>query len=72
MMTYAEVAQLEMFQAVKCIRTESDLNDLKMTLSRFFSEKAQKEIDRLWDQGILDQSKLDDLRSQHLRTPYRQ
>jgi hypothetical protein len=25
----------------------------------------------LWDSGVLDQKKLDELREQHLRTPYR-
>jgi hypothetical protein len=39
-------------------------------LSLFFAELAQKAIDKLWDEGKFDQAKLDELRGQHLRTPY--
>jgi len=28
-------------------------------------------MQRLWDNGTLDQNALDELRGQHLRTPYR-
>ena len=34
--------------------------------------KSQKEIDKLWDNGTLNQEKLDEIRKEHLRTPYRQ
>ena len=48
---------MELLYAIKNIRTESELNELKLALSHFFADKAQKE--------------LDELREQHLRTPYR-
>lgn len=63
-MTYIEAAQLELFQALKSIKSESELNDFKLALSRFFADRAQKEIDALWDDGKLNQEKLDELRSQ--------
>lgn len=69
-MTYNEAAQLEVYQALKNIQTESELNELKLVLSNFFASRAQKEIDHLWDEKKLDQKKLDELRGQHLRTPY--
>lgn len=69
--SYSDAAQMELLYAIKNIRTESGLNELKIALSRFFADKAQKELDELWDSGVLDQNKLDDLRKQHLRTPYR-
>ncbi|WP_455669624.1 hypothetical protein [Phocaeicola sp.] len=69
--SYSDAAQMELLYAIKNIRTESELNELKLALSRFFADKAQKELDELWDSGVLDQKKLDELRKQHLRTPYR-
>lgn len=69
--SFSDAAQMELLYAIKNIRTESELNELKIALSRFFADKAQKELDELWDSGVLDQKKLDDLRKQHLRTPYR-
>ena len=55
--SYSDAAQMELLYAIKNIRTESELNELK--------------LDELWDSGVLDQKKLDELREQHLRTPYR-
>ena len=42
----------------------------KKESSLHYAELAQIEIDKLWNEGILDQNKLDELRLQHLRTTY--
>ncbi len=70
-MTFSDTAQMELMHAIRCIQTQDELNELKLALSHFFARKAQSELDRLWDTGVLNQQKLDDLRGQHLRTPYR-
>ena len=70
-MTFSQMAQLELMNAAANINSQEDLDALKLTLSLFFAEKAQREIDQMWEDGTLDQSKLDELRGQHLRTPYR-
>ncbi len=36
-----------------------------------YAEKAQQEIDQMWENGTFNQEKLDKLRDQHLRTPYK-
>ena len=53
--SYSDAAQMELLYAIKNIRTESELNELKLALSHFFADKAQKELDELWDSGVLDQ-----------------
>ena len=70
-MTYSQLAQLELMNAAANVNSQEDLDALKLTLSLFFAEKAQREIDQMWEDGTLDQSKLDELRGQHLRTPYK-
>ena len=65
------MAQLELMNAAANITSQDDLDALKLTLSLFFAERAQKAIDRMWEEGTFDQNKLDELRSQHLRTPYK-
>ena len=70
-MSYSQAAQLEIMNAVANVATQEDLDALRLTLSLFFAERAQKEIDRMWDDGTFNQAKLDELRGQHLRTPYR-
>lgn len=70
-MSYTEMAQLELMNAAVNITSKEDLDALRLTLSLFFAERAQKAIDRMWDEGTLDQRKLDELRGKHLRTPYK-
>ncbi len=68
---YSDAAQMELMHAIRCIQTQEELDELKLALSHFFAKKAEKELDHLWDTGVLNQHKLDELRGQHLRTPYR-
>ena len=67
-MSYSEMAQLELMNAAANVTTKEDLDALKLTLSLFFAELAQRGIDKLWDEGKFDQEKLDELRGKHLRS----
>lgn len=67
-MSYSEMAQLELMNAAANVTTKEDLDALKLTLSLFFAELAQRAVDKLWDEGKFDQAKLDELRGQHLRS----
>lgn len=69
-MSYMQMAQLEVMNAAANVTSQEDLDALRMTLSLFFAERAQRAIDKLWSEGKLSQAKLDELRGQHLRTPY--
>ncbi len=60
-----------MMNAAANVTSQEDLDALRLTLSLFFAERAQKAIDKMWDEGTFDQKKLDELRGQHLRTPYK-
>ena len=71
LMSYSEMAQLELMNAAANVTSQEDLDALRLTLSLFFAERAQKAIDKMWDEGTFDQKKLDQLRGQHLRTPYK-
>ena len=70
-MSYTEMAQLELMNAAANVTSQDDLNALRMTLSLFFAERAQRAIYKMWDEGSFDQKKLDELRGQHLLTPYK-
>ena len=70
-MSYTEMAQLELMNAAANVTSQDDLDALRLTLSLFFAERAQQAIDKMWDEGTFDQKKLDELRGQHLRTPYK-
>ena len=42
--------------------SESYAREIQSVLTRHFQERLDAEADRLWDEGILDQAKLDELR----------
>ena len=43
---------------------------MKQSISNYFAQKAEAEIDQLWADGILTESKVESFRSLHERTPY--
>ena len=67
-MNQAQMMILESFAGVK---DEQELSDLMDTLQSFYAKRLEHEMERLWDNGTLNQQVLDDLRGKHLRTPYR-
>lgn len=64
-------AQIELLNAMARMESDAELVELKEYLSKFFAAKAQRELDKLWETGQLNQAALDKLRTQHLRTAYR-
>lgn len=70
-MSYAQLAQLELLNAVKNINSEAELNELKDLLAHFFAQKAQEAIDALWDEGVINEDTINQWGSEHMRTPYR-
>ena len=70
-MSYSEMAQLELLDAAANVSSQEELAALKLAISLFFAERAQQAIDKMWEEGSFDQAKLDELRGQHLRTPYK-
>ena len=52
------------------LNSNEDLTELKRVLSRFFADRADKEMERLWDEGVINEQILDSWGKEHLRTPY--
>lgn len=48
--------------------SEERLKEVKAVLFQHFQKKMDQRLDELWDAGILDQQKLDEIRTKHLRT----
>lgn len=49
---------------------EQEVNDLMDVLRMFYAKRLESEMDRLWNEGTLNQEVLDQLKDEHLRTPY--
>ena len=52
-------------------RDEQELNDLMDMLRNFYAKRLKREMQRLWDNGTLNQQALDECSKEHLRTPYK-
>ena len=63
-------AQREVLNVMSCLGNDDDLSELKKLLVSFLNERLQRELDILWDNGSLDDNKLESLSHEHLRTPY--
>jgi len=70
-MSYSQIAQLELMNALNSIQSESDLNEFRDLVAHFFAQKAQKAIDALWDEGKINESTIEQWGAEHMRTPYK-
>ncbi|MCJ2382300.1 dephospho-CoA kinase [Parabacteroides sp. AGMB00274] len=52
------------------MQSQEEADELSRIIRDYYARKLENELDNLWQSGTLNQQKLDDLRSQHLRTPY--
>ena len=70
-MSYSQMAQLELLNVLNSISSEAELNEFKNLLAHYFAQKAQKAIDALWDEGVINEQTIEQWGAEHMRTPYR-
>lgn len=63
-------AQLQLLEMMSFVKSKESLEELKQVISDHFAHLAQKEIDRLWDTGELNEQKVESFRNLHERTSY--
>ena len=64
-------SQMMILESFAGAQDEQELEALMDVLRNFYATRLSAEMQRLWDNGTLDQEALDKLRGEHLRTPYR-
>ncbi len=64
-------AQMQLLEMMSFVRTPEALADLKQVISDYFARKAQEEIDKLWENGELNDAKIESFRHLHERTSYK-
>ena len=64
-------AQLELLSTMANLKSEADLIELKQVIARFFAERADREMERLWENGTINEETLKSCEHEHMRTPYR-
>ena len=64
--------QIEMLELISRVQTEGEMNDIRLLLGRYFAKQAEDAIDRLWDEGKLNDEIIEGWKNEHMRTPYNQ
>ena len=64
--------QIEMLELVARVSSEVEMQDIRRMLGQYFAKRAEDAIDRLWDEGVLNDNVMEKWKSEHMRTPYKQ
>lgn len=63
-------AQLQLLDMMSFVKTPEALSDLNKAISDYFVKKADDEMQKMWDEGTLNNEKIESFRNLHERTPY--
>ena len=63
-------AQLQILDMLSFIKTPEALRDLNKVISDYFAQMADAELDRMWNEGTLNEERIESFRHLHERTPY--
>lgn len=64
--------QIEILNAMANLKSEEDLRELKQAISNFFAERADREMERLWEESVINEEVIEGWKNEHMRTPYHQ
>ena len=54
-------AQLYLLGVFSRIKSDEELNEIKRIIADYYAKKLDAHLDKLWDEGILDQKRLDEI-----------
>ncbi len=63
--------QNDILNMISFVKDEKTLVMLKNLISDFFAQKADEELNRLWDEGVLNDETIESFRNLHERTSYK-
>jgi len=64
--TILNPTQMHLLKLFSFNKSEDFAKEIQQVLTRYFQEKLDMETDRLWDKGILNQERLDEIRREDL------
>lgn len=63
-------AQLQLLDMMSFIKTPEALSDLNRVISDYFVKKADAALNKMWDEGTLNEERIEGFRNLHERTAY--
>ena len=64
--------QIEMLELISRVKSEEEMKDIRRLLGQYFAKQAEDAMDRLWDEGKINDSVIEEWKNEHMRTPYNQ
>lgn len=64
--------QIEMLEMVARVTSEAEMQDIRRMLGQYFAKQAEDALDRLWDEGKINDGVIEEWKNEHMRTPYKQ
>ena len=64
--------QIEMLELVSRVSSEAEMQDIRRMLGQYYAKRAEDALDRLWDEGVLNDKVMEKWKFEHMRTPYKQ
>ena len=63
-------AQMDFLRLLSHFTTEEEVRELNDLVCKYYAQKIDEEMDRLWDEGKWSHEKIEETLKEHLRTPY--
>lgn len=63
--------QLKVINLMGHVHSDEQMAEISDLLSRYFAEKAMDGLDKLWDEGKINEQTIEDWKHEHMRTPYK-
>lgn len=62
--------QMDFLDMISKVKDESQMQETKMLLANYFAGQVQKEMDKLWDMGTINNEVIEGWKHEQMRTPY--
>ena len=63
-------AKMDLLRVVDRIKTVDEILVIRNVLANYYAQKAEEEMDRLWDNGSINEQVIEQWGKEHMRTPY--
>ena len=63
-------AKMDLLRVVDRIKTVDEILVIRNVLANYYAQKAEEEMDRLWDNGTINEQVIEQWGKEHMRTPY--
>jgi len=69
--TVLNEAQMSILRLLGSMKTVEEVDELRQVICDYYARRVDEEVDKLWENGTLNEAKVESFRSLHERTTYK-